>query len=141
MNEAENNFRLIEVKSENIERNEKNIYQDIISQCNILAFYTKGEVSKLSKLLEDNEKKEFQNILDKTENVITNLHKANENAVNSNEYDLKAKLAEAGSQISVIYELMKVMGDKLQVKGYGKVVLLLAKEFLGLSERIAKCNS
>jgi AraC-like DNA-binding protein len=141
LNEAENDFRLIEVKSETIERNEKNICQDIVSQCNILAFYTKGEVSKLSKLLDDNDKKGFENILYKTENVITNLHKANENAENSNKYDLKAKLAEPGSQISAISAMLKAMGEKLQVKGYGNVVLLFANEFWCLSERIAKCMS
>ena len=141
LNEAQNNFRLIGVKSETIEREEKNICQDIAFQCNILAFYTKGELSKLAKLLDDNDKKEFENILDKTWNFIINLHKVNENTEDGNKYDLKGELAEAASQISAVSAMMKAMGEKLQVKGYGNVVLLFANEFLSLSERIAKCIS
>lgn len=141
LNEAQNNFRLIEVKSETIKRDEKSICQDIAFQCNILAFYTKGEVSKLAKLLDYNDKKEFENILNKAWNVITNLHKTNENSENSKEYDLKAKLAEAGSQISEVSALVKAMGEKLQLKGCGKVMLLFANEFWCLSERITKCIS
>lgn len=118
--------------------------EDVVFQCKILNFYTKTEVSKFSKAINDEQRKRFDDIIKKTINMnedgnnikleLTKIGRLEDNADKDNTECILHDIKVFSEKANEIYEDMHKEGTLMA--DIGHAVIFLAHEYEKISKNI-----